>query len=173
MLRSSSLASPRLRTTIRPAPTRPIYYPMDITLRDGELTMARKTSRTESGQDGSMAFSEFSSTDPAKTRGFLEKVFGWRFESVQFPMGEYLSFRTPAGGQGGIRPAQAKEIPGSTSYVRVDDLDAARKKVERGGGQIVLPRVGVPGMGGFFSFRPPGCPILAARQGAPAAAAGS
>src|SRR5436309_1781774 len=88
-----------------------------------------------------MAFSEFSSTDPAATRSFLEKVFGWRFESVKFPMGEYLSFRTPGGGQGGIRPAQAKEIPGSTSYVRVDHLDAARKKVERAGGEIVLPRV--------------------------------
>src|SRR5947209_6613912 len=124
--------------------------------------------RTESGQDGSMAFSEFSSTDPAKTRSFLEKVFGWRFESVQFPMGEYLSFRTPGGGQGGIRPAQAKEVPGSTSYVRVDDLDAARKKVERARGEIVLPRVDVPGMGSFFWFRAPGGPILAAWQDAPA-----
>src|SRR5438552_6742065 len=115
--------------------------------------MARKMNRAD--RDGSMAFSEFSSTDPAATRSFLEKVFGWRFESVKFPMGEYLSFRTPGGGQGGIRPAQAKEIPGSTSYVRVDDLDAARKKVERdaarkkverAGGEIVLPRVDVPGM---------------------------
>src|SRR5207245_7830540 len=92
---------------------------MDITLRDRELTMARKRTRTESGEDGSMAFSEFSSTDPAATRNFLEKVFGWRFESVKFPIGDYLSFRTPGGGQGGVRPAQAKEIPGSTSYVRV------------------------------------------------------
>ena len=77
--------------------------------------MARKTTRGDADQNGSMAFSEFSSTDPAATRSFLEKVFDWRFESVKFPMGEYLSFRTPGGGQGGIRPAQAKEIPGSTS----------------------------------------------------------
>src|SRR5947208_3490 len=76
-------------------------------------------------------------------------------------------FRTPGGGQGGIRPAQAKEIPGSTSYVRVDHLDAARKKVERAGGEIVLPRVDVPGMGSFFWFRAPGGPILAAWQDAP------
>src|SRR3989442_15394300 len=105
-----------------------------------------------------MAFSEFSSTDPAKTRGFLEKVFGWRFESAQFPMGEYLSFRTPGGGQGGIRPAQAKEIPGSTSYVRGDDLEAARKKVERAGRQIVLPGVDFPGMGGSCWVPRPGAP---------------
>ena len=115
--------------------------------------MARKMNRAD--RDGSMAFSEFSSTDPAATRSFLEKVFGWRFESVKFPMGEYLSFRTPGGGQGGIRPAQAKEIPGSTSYVRVDDLDAARKKVERAGGEIVLPRVDVPAWGASSGSAPP------------------
>ena len=130
--------------------------------------MARKTTRGDADRNGSMAFSEFSSTDPAATRSFLEKVFGWRFESVKFPMGEYLSFRTPGGGQGGIRPAQAKEIPGSTSYVRVDHLDAARKKVERAGGEIVLPRVDVPGMWSFSWFRAPGGPILAAWQDAPA-----
>jgi len=115
-----------------------------------------------------MAFAELSSTNPAATRGFLEKVFGWRFEAVQFPMGEYLSFEAPGGGQGGIRPAQAKEPPGSLNYVRVQDLDAARKRIERAGGEIVLPRVDVPGMGSFFWFRVPGGPILAAWQDAPA-----
>jgi predicted enzyme related to lactoylglutathione lyase len=130
--------------------------------------MARKRTSKESDRDGSMAFSEFSSTEPAATRNFLEKVFGWQFESVEFPMGEYLSFRTPGGGQGGIRPTQAKELPGSTSYVRFADLDAARKKVERAGGEIVLPRVDVPGMGSFFWFRAPGGPILAAWQDSPA-----
>ena len=52
--------------------------------------MARKKTSKDSDRDGSMAFSEFSSTEPAVTRNFLEKVFGWRFESVKFPMGEYL-----------------------------------------------------------------------------------
>src|SRR6266705_4546940 len=140
----SSVLAPSAHSAFAPLSVQPLPGLYTIhwisLLRDRELTMARKRTRTESGQDGSMAFSEFSSTDPAATRSFLEKVFGWRFESVQFPMGEYLSFRTPGGGQGGIRPAQAKEIPGSTSYVRVDDLDAARKKVERAGGEIVLPR---------------------------------
>src|SRR5947199_8766874 len=103
-----------------------------------------------------MAFSEFSSTDPAATRSFLEKVFGWRFESVKFPMGEYLSFRTPGGGQGGIRPTQAKELPGSTSYVRVDDLDAARKKIEPAGGAIVVPSVSGRGRGSLFWLRSTG-----------------
>ncbi len=131
--------------------------------------MAKRTSATPSVMDGTIAFSELSSTDPAATRGFLEKVFSWRFQTMKFPMGEYLSFETPGGGRGGVRPTQAKEIPGSMNYVRVEDLDAARKRIERAGGDIVLPRVDVPGMGSFFWFRVPGGPILAAWQDASAA----
>ena len=151
----------------------------------------RKTDRVER-TDGTMAFSELSSTDPVATRNFLEKrfgefqndgsgdrgrradadgptpVFAWRFESLKFPLGEYLSFQAPGGGRGGIRPVQAKEIPGSMNYVRVEDLDAASRKIERAGGTIVLPRVDIPGMGSFFWFRIPGGPILAAWQDAPA-----
>ena len=54
------------------------------------------------------------------------------------------------------------------NYVRVDDLDGASRKIVRAGGEIVLPRVDIPGMGSFFWFRIPGGPILAAWQDAPA-----
>ena len=130
--------------------------------------MAKRKTSQAATIDGTMAFSELSSTDPAATRNFLEKVFAWRFRSVKFPLGEYLSFEAPGGGRGGIRPVQAREIPGSMNYVRVDDLDAASRKIERAGGAIVLPRVEIPGMGSFFWFRIPGGPILAAWQDAPA-----
>ena len=129
--------------------------------------MARKKPGKNPAIHGTMAFAELSSTDPAATRGFLEKVFGWRFESVKFPMGDYLAFEAPGGGRGGVRPAGAKEVPGSINYVQVEDLDAARKKIERAGGTVVLARVDVPGMGSFFWFRVPGGPILAAWQDAP------
>ena len=130
--------------------------------------MAKRKTSQAATIDGTMAFSELSSTDPTATRNFLEKVFAWRFQSVKFPLGEYLSFEAPGGGRGGIRPVQAREIPGSMNYVRVDDLDAASRKIERAGGAIVLPRVEIPGMGSFFWFRIPGGPILAAWQDAPA-----
>ncbi|TLZ58693.1 MAG: VOC family protein [Methanobacteriota archaeon] len=126
--------------------------------------MAKRKTSQAATIDGTMAFSELSSTDPTATRNFLEKVFAWRFQSVKFPLGEYLSFEAPGGGRGGIRPVQAREIPGSMNYVRVDDLDAASRKIERAGGAIVLPRVEIPGMGSFFWFRIPGGPILAAWQ---------
>lgn len=129
--------------------------------------VAKKKPAKDSRIDGTMAFAELSSTDSSATRGFLEKVFGWRFEQVKFPLGEYLSFQAPGGGRGGVRPTRAEEIPGSVNYIRVQDLDAARKKIERAGGTVVLPRVDVPGMGSFLWFQVPGGPILAAWQDAP------
>src|SRR6267143_3234541 len=104
-------------------------------------TMAKKTTKHESSTHGTLAFSELASTDPKATRSFLERTFGWSFESVTFPMGEYLSFKTPGGGRGGVRPVAPKEAPGSMNYVLVLDLDAATTKIKRAGGEIVLPRV--------------------------------
>jgi uncharacterized protein len=117
--------------------------------------------------EGGLAFTELSSSDPAATRAFLEKVFGWRFRSVRMPMGEYLAYDAP-GGRGGVRPVRANEGPTSLAYIRVDDLDAAQRRVLAAGASIVLARVDVPSMGSFFWFRIPGGPILACWQDLPA-----
>src|SRR5436309_14123480 len=83
---------------------------IDFAPRDATgTTMAKRKVSTARVAHGTMAFSELSSTDPAATRRFLEKVFAWRFESLKFPLGEYLSFEAPGGSRGGVRPVQAKE----------------------------------------------------------------
>lgn len=117
----------------------------------------------------SFAFTELASTDPAATRRFLEKAFHWKFRSRAMPQGRYLAFEIPGGGRGGVRPTQPTEAPSSLSYVRVADLEAARRRVEGAGGSIILPRVDVPGMGSFFWFKVPGGPVLACWQDGPTA----
>lgn len=116
--------------------------------------------------EGSLAFTELASEDPHATQRFLEKVFGWRFRSIQMPQGEYLSYRTPAG-RGGIRPVRPQEAPSSLAYIQVADLREALRRVQAAGAEIVLPRVDVPGMGCFFWFRVPGGPVLACWQDLP------
>ncbi|HXL50674.1 MAG TPA: VOC family protein [Candidatus Limnocylindrales bacterium] len=113
---------------------------------------------------GAMAFTELASTNLSETRKFLEDTFGWRFDSVQMPTGQYLTFQNPAGTTVGIRSAQKSEIPGSTNYVLVKDLDEAERKVRKKGGQIVLPRTDIPGMGSFFWFKIPSGPVMACWQ---------
>src|SRR3989442_2599301 len=97
-----------------------------------------------------MAFTELASTNLSETRKFLEETFGWCFDSVQRPTGQYLTFQNPAGTTVGIRPAQKSEIPGSTNYVRVDDLDEAERNVRKRGSQIILSRSAIPGICRFF-----------------------
>jgi uncharacterized protein len=132
----------------------------------------RRSSPGPRVRPSSLAFVELASGEPSATRQFLSKVFGWKFRTVQMPAGEYLSFRTPGGGQGGIRPTRAGEPPSSMSYVRVRDIEAARRKVERAGGTVVLPRVDVPSMGSFFWFQIPQGPIMACWKDAPAGSRG-
>ena len=126
-----------------------------------------KKKQSSEGLHAVPAFTELASTDPSASRRFLQKVFGWSFESVEMPQGEYLSYRTAGGGQGGIRPTQPNEPAGSMNYVRVSDLDAALQKVRAAGGEVVLARVDVPKMGSFFWFRVPGGPVMACWQDAP------
>src|SRR5437899_6911992 len=129
--------------------------------------MAKRKTSQAATIDGTMAFSELSSTDPGATRNFLEKVFAWRFQSVKFPLGEYLSFEAPGGGRGGIRPVQAREIPGSMNYVRVADLAAASREIQRARGAIVLPRDDLPGTRTSSWLRMLRRPIRAAGHAAP------
>jgi predicted enzyme related to lactoylglutathione lyase len=116
---------------------------------------------------GMIAHTELVSTDPASTRDFLKRVFDWRFESMETPQGEMISYQTPGGAQGSIRKTSPKELPLSMNYILVDDLSSAEKKILASGGEIVLSRVDVPDMGSFFWFKIPGGPVLACWEDSP------
>src|SRR5438132_11647742 len=85
---------------------------------------------------GTMAFTELASTNLSATRKFLEDTFGWRLDSAQMPTGQYLTFQNPAATTAGIRSAQKSDIPASTNYVLVKDLDEAEKNGRNQGGHI-------------------------------------
>ncbi len=126
--------------------------------------MKRKTDLGKTRVHGMMAFTELASMDTNETRRFLEEAFDWKFDAVQMPMGQYLTYRSPGGTTVGIRPAQRTEIPGSTNYVRVEDLREAEKKIRKLGGQIILSRTDIPDMGSFFWFKIPSGPVMACWQ---------
>jgi predicted enzyme related to lactoylglutathione lyase len=88
------------------------------------------------------------------------------------PQGKYLSYRGPDGNTLGIRPAQRAEAPGTMNYVRVEDLKQAEESVRGAGGEIVLPRTEIPGMGSFFWFKIPSGPLMACWQDAQPRTAG-
>src|SRR5437763_14202650 len=101
---------------------------IDFAPRDATgTTMAKRKVSTARTDHGTMAFSELSSTDPAATRRFLEQVFAWRFESLEFPLCGYLSFAGPGGGRGGIRSAPDSGITGVMSCCCAVVLDVPQR----------------------------------------------
>src|SRR5207302_11086835 len=95
---------------------------------------------------------------------FLQETIDMTFDTVQTQTGKYLTIQNPTMTTVDIRPDQKSEIPGSTNYVRVDDLDEAERNVRKKGGQIILPRTDIPGMGSFFWFKIPSGPVMACWQ---------
>ena len=116
---------------------------------------------------GMLAHTELASEDPAATKKFLGRAFGWKFETVKPASRRMVSYETPGGSRGSIRPTRQGENPSSVNYVLVTDLDSSASKIRELGGEIVMPRVDIPGMGSFFWFKVPGGPVLACWQDAP------
>lgn len=114
-------------------------------------------------QSGGIFHTEFRSSDPAATRGFLANLFGWDFQDGPSP--EYSILAAPGGHAGHIGPVPADdERPSATNYVLVDNLDATMAAIESNGGQIVSPRQDIPGQGSFVWFMAPGGIVMVAWQ---------
>ena len=94
------------------------------------------------------------SDDPKATRAFYEAAFGWRFRSI--PFAGYSLFEAHAPPHGGLRGPEREERPGMLGYIGVDDLGAARARVEHAGGKILGDVQRVPGFGRFLLFQAPG-----------------
>ncbi len=92
---------------------------------------------------------EVPADDTARARTFYERVFGWNFQRWEGPM-EYWMATTGPDGQPGIDGALApRQTPGqgTVNVVGVQSVDDTIQAVEKAGGQTVLPKTLVPGVG--------------------------
>ena len=100
---------------------------------------------------------EIPADDPQRLIGFLEKVFGWRIEKWDGPM-DYWLVMTGKKGEAGIDGGINRRGQGNSMVVNtvdVADLDEMIDKVEKHGGQIVLPKMPVPAVGWMAYFKDP------------------
>lgn len=116
--------------------------------------------------EGQLRFTSISTADTAALRKFTEETFGWKFlQTLPTPDGsDFYVFETPGGARGGIgRPGRGQAV-GSVPYVNVADIKDAASKIEKAGGEIVLPPSEVPGQGWQLHFRYRGSPVIACWQ---------
>ena len=135
--------------------------------------MAKTTTNTQQATErnpevtNAIQHIEFVSTKPNELKKFLEKQFGWKFETMKIPggAGDYHSFRTPDGNGGGVLAPQMPSQPiAVTPYINVENCEAAETSCKKNGATIIMPTTEIPGMGKFFQFQVAGGPPLACWQ---------
>jgi predicted enzyme related to lactoylglutathione lyase len=125
---------------------------------------ARPMPQLPMGTQGTIGWRELFAADWEKDFAFYAKLFGWtKAEAHPMPHGIYQLFAAgdaPIGGMTNKMP----EMPRSwwNYYINVDAIDAARQRVEKAGGQVVMGPMEVPGgqwilqardpQGGFFAL---------------------
>ena len=113
---------------------------------------------------------EIPSAKSADSRKFYETVFGWKFTQWGGGDTEYwLITPGPAdepGIDGGLGGA-ADNLQGTVNTVEVSNLDASLKQVEDNGGQVIMPKSEIPGVGWLAYIREPGGTVFGMIQNLP------
>jgi len=110
--------------------------------------------------------------DVERSKAFYRSVFNWEFESI--PGTDYVNVRTSEdgieGGIGGLAQTTKTAPPanrGVFAYVLAPEMDATLAAIERAGGEIVIPKTDVMGMGEFAHFRDPDGNLIGLWRDAP------
>ena len=115
---------------------------------------------------------ELATGDREKTAAFYRDVFGWQIQKWEGPV-EYWLVTTGDASTPGINGGLMEtggEIIGTINTIVVEDIDAALAKVLAHGGEIVLEKDTIPGVGYQAYFKDNSGIIVGLHQ--PFAAAG-
>ena len=92
---------------------------------------------------------EIPADNPDRAVRFYSDVFGWQFKKWEGPM-EYWLITTGADGQPGINGGmlrRAQPGSGTVNTIDVPSVDEYVANIEKKGGQVVLPKMPIPGIG--------------------------
>ncbi len=92
---------------------------------------------------------EMPADDPERVIQFYEKTFGWRFDKWEGPI-EYWLISTGSEDQPGIDGGLARRtdsVVGIENTIDVKNLEISLIAVEANGGEIIRPKMAVPGVG--------------------------
>jgi uncharacterized protein len=122
---------------------------------------ALNVSKQEAEMANTFVHSELNTTDVAKAKAFYGKLFDWKLEDMQMPDMTYTMIKIGEGTGGGIMKNPMPGVPSFwLSYVSVDDIEAATKKVKELGGTVMKDVTAVMDMGWLaIIVDPTGAPL--------------
>lgn len=106
-----------------------------------------KELQIDSDAPGRISWHELLATDKEMELAFYQALFGWqKAETTGGPLGTYQFLSVGQRNTIGIAP-RPKTVPVSSwvYYFKVDDIDAAAKRVKASGGQVLEGPIEVPG----------------------------
>ncbi len=119
---------------------------------------------------GRVTHFELPTTDSAVSRKFYETVFGWQFTKWGEGGMEYWLIKTGEAGTPGIDGGlggAANDLKGTVNTVEVDNIDEALQKAQTNGGQVIMPKDEIPGVGLLAYVREPGGAVVGIFQDLP------
>lgn len=98
---------------------------------------------------------EINADDPLRAKNFYEKVFNWQIEKWEGPLEYWLITAGEEGEQGINGGLQKRENKGDEifNYVGVSSVEETLTKIKENGGEILIPKSPIPGIGYFAFFR--------------------
>jgi len=92
---------------------------------------------------------EITADDPRRAIDFYENIFGWKISKWDGPQ-DYWLVDTGDDRETGINGGISKRQDGWTGVyntVQVDSVDQYAEKVKEAGGEVVIPKTAIPGVG--------------------------
>ena len=119
---------------------------------------------------GAFSWSELMTSDPAAAAAFYGKLFGWTFDTMPMPQGDYHVVKAADTGVGGIMafPPESPPMPPHWGcYVTVNSVDDTLVQCASLGGATLVPAMDVPGVGRMAVIKDPQGAVLNVMQYAP------
>ncbi len=112
------------------------------------------------------AWVDLSSSDPAASRAFYSKLFGWDVQVNPDPQyGGYALAKSDGSDVAGIGPQQTPGGPTAWMvYIGTDDADALSTKVQAAGGTVIAPAFDVGDQGRMAVYQDPAGAFISAWQ---------
>ena len=99
---------------------------------------------------------ELPADDPERAAGFYKKIFGWDIQKWAGPVNYWLVSTGPQdkpGIDGGIVNRADRPASGVLVTAQVDSVDVCLRKIVEAGGEIIVPKRPIPGVGYQANFR--------------------
>ncbi|WAS97036.1 VOC family protein [Nannocystis punicea] len=106
--------------------------------------------------DGAPCWADLNATDFDGARRFYSGLFGWAFDEPVAEFGHYTTARLGGRSVVGMAPKMPgqQDMPTVWSvYLKTSDADATVRRIEDGGGKVLVPPMEIPGQGRMaFAF---------------------